>query len=297
MRRSRRAPKIPDGRLLGAHMSIAGGHHHAVEAAYRAGCTALQIFTKGNNQWAAKPLTEEGVRAFADARARYGVRCVVAHSSYLINLGTPDDALFEKSIDAFAIELERCEALDVSHLIFHPGAHVGSGEEAGLARVARGIDEAHRRLPGLRVKTTLELTAGQGSCLGHTFEHLGAILARVGAPERVAVCIDTCHMLAAGYDFRDADGYEETFARFDECVGIERIEAFHVNDSKKDVGSRVDRHETLGEGFLGDEPFRLLMNDARFVGVPMLLETPKGDDEVRADTGNLRKLVSTPLFE
>lgn len=289
--RSPLAPVIPDGVLLGAHMSIAGGHENAVFAAARAGCNALQIFTKGNNQWKAKPLSDDGIRAFAAARAEHGVDHVVAHSSYLINLGTPDDELFEKSIDAFCIELERCEALDVSHLIFHPGAHVGSGDEAGLARVAAGIDEAHRRLPGLKVKTTIEVTAGQGTCLGHTFLHLAAILDGVDGDERVAFCIDTCHLLAAGYELRTKDGYEETFAEFDRRIGVERIEAFHLNDSKKDLGCRVDRHESIGEGCLGDPPFRMLMNDARFRGVPMVLETPKGDDELAEDTRNLRRLV------
>ncbi|MFG0318948.1 MAG: deoxyribonuclease IV [Planctomycetota bacterium JB042] len=289
--RSELAPAIPDGVLLGAHMSIAGGHHHAVEAAVRAGCTALQIFTKGNNQWRAKPLEEEGVRAFAAARRQHGIDHVVAHASYLINLGTPDDALWEKSVDAFVVELERCEALDVSHLIFHPGAHVGSGEEAGLARVVEGIDEAHRRTSGLAVKTTVEITAGQGTCLGHTFEHLAAIVSGVAAPERVAVCLDTCHLLAAGYDLRTPGGYDATFEELDEAVGLGKVEAFHLNDSKKDLGCRVDRHEEIGEGFLGDAPFRMLMNDDRFRGVPMVLETPKGDDELAADTRNLRRLV------
>lgn len=290
--RSELAPVVPEGVRLGAHMSIAGGYFLAVEEAVRAGCTALQIFTKGNNQWRAKPLTDEDVRLFRDARAEHGLAHVVAHASYLINLGTPDDALFEKSVDAFRVELERCAALDVSHLIFHPGAHVGSGEEQGLARVVAGLDEAHRRTRGLSVRTTVEGTAGQGTCLGHRFEHLGALVSRVKEPERMAVCLDTCHLLAAGHELRTDEGYAATFDALDALVGLEKVEAFHLNDSKKDLGCRVDRHEAIGEGFLGEEPFRRLLNDPRFTGRTMVLETPKGDDGLVEDMRNLRRLVA-----
>lgn len=291
-RRDRRAPTIPAGHAIGAHMSIAGGLHRAIERAHVVGCAALQVFTKSSNQWAAKPLLEEDVRLWSEARARYLPGApVIAHDSYLINLGSPDDALHEKSLAAFRDELLRCEALGISNLVFHPGAHMGAGEAACMDRIAAALDRLHRELPGLRVKATLEITAGQGSCIGHRFEHLRGILERVAAPERVAVCLDTCHLLAAGYDIRSPGGYRAVMDELDAVVGIGKVEAFHVNDSRKGLGSRVDRHAAIGAGEVGIEAFRCLVNDARFVGVPMVLETPKEPDEVEADTANLRALV------
>ncbi len=289
--RSRLAPSVPAGRRLGAHMSIAGGLARAVESAYRAGCTALQIFTKANHQWAARPLDDAEVIAFRAACDRYDVAPVVAHASYLINLASPNDELWRKSYDAFLHELDRCDRLGISHLIFHPGAHVGAGVDAGVERVARAIDRAHEERPKLATRITIENTAGQGTCVGHRFEEIRDILARVRHAARVAVCLDTCHLLAAGYDIRDPAGYARTFDEVDRTLGVERIEAFHLNDSKKPLGSRVDRHETIGEGEVGLDAFRCLMNDERFVATPMILETPKGTDELRADTRNLRVLV------
>ena len=291
IRRSRLAPEIPAGRLLGAHLSVAGGLHRAMERARQTGCNAVQVFTKNNNQWAAKPISDDDAGAFRAARERHGVASVIAHASYLINLASPDDALWKRSIDAFRDELLRCEQLGITHLVFHPGAHVGGGDARGLARVAKALRSIHRDLRGLSVKTTIENTAGQGTCLGHRLDHLAELFDRVDAPGRVRFCIDTCHLLAAGYDFRTAAGYRATMDELAARVDLALVEAFHLNDSKRELGSRVDRHETIGEGEVGDEGFRHLMNDARFAHVPMVLETPKGKDEVRADTGNLRRLI------
>ena len=267
---------------FGAHMSMAGGHDRAVHAAHRVGFGTVQLFTKSNNQWRAAPLTDAHVSAFRAALAETGVDRPVAHNSYLINLGSPDDALWQKSIEALVVELERGEALGIADLVCHPGAHVGSGEEAGLERIARGLDEVHRRTAGFRIRVDLETTAGQGSCLGHRFEHLGAILGRVAEPERLGVCVDTCHVFAAGYSLDTPESYNGTIAELERAVGVGRVRAWHLNDSLKGRGSRVDRHAGIGRGMMGLEPFRHVVNDPRFAGLPMILETPKGTD---AETG------------
>jgi deoxyribonuclease IV len=281
---------VPPGALLGAHMSIAGGVHRAFERARKLGATALQVFTKSSNQWKARPLGDDEVREFRAGVRELGVRSVIAHDSYLINLASPDPALFEKSLAGFRDELLRCETLAIPNLVFHPGAHLGAGEERGIARVARALDRLHRDLRGIRVKATIELTAGQGSCLGHRFEHVRSILERTREPERLAVCVDTCHLFAAGYDIRTPAGYEATMQELDSVFTCARVEAFHLNDSKKPLGSRVDRHEHIGKGHLGLAPFRALLNDPRFRDVPKVLETEK-DDELTEDFVNLRKLV------
>jgi deoxyribonuclease-4 len=273
-------------------MSIAGGYHRALESAFEAGATALQIFTKNNNQWRAKPIADAEAAVFAATRARLGIAKVVAHSSYLINLASPDDALWEKSTAAFVEELLRCEALGVSHLIFHPGAHVGSSDAAAVKRVARALDRAHRETKGLRCRSTLEVTAGQGTCIGHRFEHLRGILDGLREPERAAVCLDTCHLFAAGYDISTAEGYAATMDELDRVVGCARVEAFHVNDSKKGLACRVDRHEHVAEGAIGATAFQCLMNDPRFTAVPMVIETPKEGKGVALDCRNLRRLVA-----
>ncbi len=275
---------------LGAHMSIAGGLEQAFGRALAAGCGVLQIFTKSNSQWRAKPLTEEDVQLFARTRAESGIARVVAHDCYLINLASPDPALWRKSHDAFAEEVERCERLGLQGLVMHPGAHMGAGEEAGLARIATALDEVHRRCPGYATRILLETTAGQGTSLGWRFEHLAGILMRVRESERIGVCLDTCHVFAAGYELRTEAGYRATMREFDRVVGLGRIEAFHVNDSKREFGSRVDRHEHVGRGKIGRAGFRWLMNDRRFRDVPMILETPKEDDMDRVNLAVLRGL-------
>jgi len=265
--------------LFGAHMSIAGGCHNAVAAGRAHGCQALQLFTKNSNQWNARDLTDGEVAAFRGALRGSGIRKTAAHDSYLINLASPDAALREKSTEAFADEVRRAERLGLDYLVTHPGAHVDSGEEAGLARVAAALDEVHARCPGFRVKVLLETTAGQGSCLGHRFEHLARILALVADPGRLGVCLDTCHVFAAGYALAPEAEYRATMREFDRVLGLRRLLAFHVNDSLKPFGSRVDRHAAIGKGELGLEPFRLLVNDPRSRTRPMILETPKEDEE------------------
>lgn len=259
-------------------MSIAGGVHNALDAGDSVGCEAIQIFTKSSRQWNAKPLSEDDVRTFREAHKASGVHTVVAHDSYLLNLGAPDRELRRKSVVAFVDEMERCEALGIPCLIAHPGAHTGAGERAGLRTIARSLDAIHRRCAGFKVRVTLEITAGQGSTLGYRFEHIRNIIDSARESERLRVCFDTQHAFAAGYDIRTREGYERTFAEFDDTIGTRLLAAFHLNDSKKELDCRVDRHEIIGKGYLDVEPFRLLMNDKRFYGLPMCLETPKGKD-------------------
>lgn len=274
---------------FGAHMSITGGLHRAFEHGERAGCDTVQLFTKNQQQWRAKPLADQEIALFQAAQQRTGFGPLVVHDSYLINLASPKDDVWDKSIAAFAEELERCAALGIPYLVTHPGAHTGSGEQAGLQREAVALNRLFGEGVGGDVLVLLETTAGQGSTLGSRFEHLARLIELVEHSERLAVCVDTCHLLAAGYDFRTPETYTATFETFDRLIGLERIKAFHLNDSQKDLGSRVDRHAHIGEGFVGLEGFRLLVNDARFEGLPMILETPKGDD-LAEDIANLAKL-------
>ncbi len=277
--------------ILGAHMSIAGGYFKAVNAAAELGMDCVQIFTKNNNQWRAKPLTEQDIQLFREAVEETGLTHPVAHDSYLINLASPDDALWQKSLDAFVIELERAEALGLIGVVMHPGSFVKSTEEEGLSRIIRAIDDAHRQTPDFQTQILLETTAGQGTNLGHRFEQLATIIDGVKESERLGVCVDTCHIFAAGYPLKSAQEYKQTMSEFDRLIGVDRIRAFHLNDSKKEFGSRVDRHEKIGEGFLGLEPFRHLLNDRRFAKVPMYMETPKGEEEgVLLDEINLKTL-------
>lgn len=261
--------------LFGAHMSIAGGYHNALLTAQQFGCDSVQLFTKNSNQWNAKALTEGDVRVFQETLAATDLRLPTAHDSYLINMASPDEALYRRSIEAFVVEVERAERLGLSYLVTHPGAHVGSGEEAGLARVATALDEVHQRCADYRVMVLLETTAGQGSCLGCRFEHLARIIELVQEPDRLGVCLDTCHVFAAGYELAPVKAFRATFREFDRLVGIERLKVLHLNDSLKPLGSKVDRHAHIGRGCLGIEPFRLLVNDKRFRDSPMILETPK----------------------
>ena len=281
------------GRWLGSHLSIAGGYYKAVETAGRLGLSCVQIFTKNNNQWRAKVLTEEDVRRFRDALEETGVAKPCAHSSYLINLASPDDALWRKSLDSFVVELERAEALGLLGLVIHPGSYVSSTEEDGLQKIVTALDDALRKTAGMEVEVWLETTAGQGSNLGWRFEHLGGILRHVADSSRIGVCVDTCHIFAAGYPLRKPADYQATMAELDALLGLQNVKAFHLNDSKRELGSRVDRHEHIGDGCLGREPFRHLLNDPRFTDVPMYMETPKGTREKDGkewDTVNLAKL-------
>jgi deoxyribonuclease IV len=281
----------PRGPLLGAHMSIAGGVGNALLDGKKVDCDAIQIFTKSSRQWASKPYSKEEIEQFVINRKETGITKVVAHDSYLLNLGSPDTALRVRSVAAFIDELERCEVLGVTNLIAHPGAHVGAGEAEGIKTIAKSLDEVHTACPGYNVKITLEITAGQGSNLGYRFEQIGNIMDATKESDRLRVCFDTEHAFAAGYDLRTKEGYERTFSEFDEAIGLERLAAFHLNDSKKEFHSRVDRHEHIGKGFIGIGAFGLLMNDKRFWGLPMCLETPKGPD-LKEDRENLTLLRS-----
>jgi deoxyribonuclease IV len=277
--------------LFGSHLSVAGGYYKAADAAAALGMDTVQIFTKNNNQWQAKPITDEDILLFREAVARGNLRKPCAHNSYLINVASAKDELWQKSLAAMVIEVERAEALGLEGVVMHPGSPVDSTEADGLSRIVTALDEVHRQTAGVHVKIWLETTAGQGSCLGHRFEHLQHILEQVATPERLGVCVDTCHIFAAGYPLATADEYRSTMQQFEDHIGIERICAFHLNDSKKPFGSRVDRHEHIGEGCLGLEPFRHVVNDPRFAEIPMYLETEKGDrDGEELDAINLRTL-------
>ena len=275
--------------LLGAHMSIAGGVHTAIERAVRIGCTALQMFVKNNNQWKGKALSDEDVATYKDALSKARIGPVVVHDTYLINLCASDRSILRKSRDALTDELQRCEKLGVDYLNFHPGAHMGRGEKEGIERIAESLNMIHTRTKGFRVKSVIESTAGQGTALGYKFEQLKDMIDLVDEQERMAVCIDTCHIFAAGYDIVSEEGYHRTFREFDDIIGLDRLVAFHVNDSKRELGSRVDRHEHIGKGKIGLEGFRLIMNDERFVNIPKILETPKSDD-MHEDVENMAVL-------
>ncbi len=277
--------------ILGAHMSIAGGYYRAVEAAHAAGCDCVQIFTKNNNQWRAKPLSRDDITRFRDALERLEIGHPISHDSYLINLASPDEALWKRSVEAFRVELERAEQLGIPYVVTHPGSYTVSTEAEGLARVALALNQVHRELPRIKAQCLLEITAGQGTNLGWRFEHLAEILRQVDRQERVGVCFDTCHAFAAGYDLRTRAGYRAAMRELDGLVGLERIKAFHLNDSVRELGSRVDRHAAIGLGKLGTEAFGLLLADRRFGQVPMYLETPKGThDGEDWDVTNLRVL-------
>jgi deoxyribonuclease-4 len=277
--------------LFGAHMSIAGGCHNALLEAHTQGCSTVQLFTKNSNQWNARDLTDDEVQLFRSTLRRTRLRLPMAHDSYLINLASPDEALYRRSLDAFTDEVRRAEQLGLRYLVMHPGAHMDTGEEAGLARVAGALDEVHGRCPGFRVQVLLETTAGQGTTLGHRFEHLGRILSLVAQPERLGVCFDTCHVFAAGYALAPEKEYRATLRAFDRAAGLKQLRVFHVNDSLKPQGSRVDRHAHIGRGQMGLEPFRLLVNDRRFRNRPMVLETAKEDEDGKAmDAVNLATL-------
>jgi deoxyribonuclease-4 len=275
---------------FGAHMSIAGGPTRALDEAAELGCTALQVFTRAPSQWASKPIDAETARAFREALAASAVRVAAAHDSYLINLASPDEELYRRSIEAFVDEMHRAEALGLHYLVMHPGAHLDGTEEEGLARVALALDEVHRRCKGQAVRVLIETTAGQGTTLGHRFEHLGRILSLVKDADRLGVCLDTCHVFAAGYGLWPKAEYEATMRHLSRVVGLERVRLFHVNDSKKGKGSRVDRHAHIGKGEIGLGAFRLLVSDRRFHDRGMVLETPKEEGDVQMDPVNLAVL-------
>ena len=280
--------------LLGTHISISGGVHLAFQRARSIECTTMQVFTKNNTQWRARPLTDDDVRNYRDLADHAGIAPVVAHATYLINLCAVNRTTLNRSRRTFVNELQRCETLGIHALIFHPGSHLGKGETEGVRRIVESLNMAHAKTPGYRTKTTLETMAGQGTTIGHRFEHLGEIIDRVERGDRMAVCIDTCHLFAAGYDITTEDGWEKTIEEFDTVIGSHRLAAIHVNDSRRPLGSRVDRHEHIGKGLMGLTPFRMLMNDPRLLHIPKILETEKSED-MHEDVENmalLRSLIS-----
>ncbi|MEX2173415.1 MAG: deoxyribonuclease IV [Pirellulaceae bacterium] len=277
--------------LLGAHMSIAGGYYKAVEEAHRCGCDVVQIFTKNNNQWRAKPIADDEATRFAAALRELKIAHPLSHASYLINLASPVAELWEKSVAALAVELERAARLGIPYVVVHPGSYTTSNETDGLAAVARGLSAVYALLPHDSSQVLLEITAGQGTNLGWKFAHLAEILAQTQQPERVGICFDTCHAFAAGYDLREPSVYRAMWGEFDELLGLARLKAIHLNDSKRELGSRIDRHEHIGCGQIGLGGFRLLLTDERLLHIPMYLETPKEDPQEEPwDVVNLRTL-------
>jgi len=275
--------------LLGAHMSIRGGVSMAIERARAIRCTAMQIFVKNNMQWFARSLTRAEICAFLNHVQRSELLSVFGHANYLINLATTNPQFHANSIRALAEELVRADQLELPFLVLHPGAHLGAGEEAGLEKIVDSVDVVFRRIPKVRTKIALEITAGQGSCIGHRFEHLAYIIANVREPERLRVCLDTAHLFAAGYEIDSEAGVRKVFREFDRVIGRSRLVAIHVNDSKTSRGSRVDRHEHIGKGRIGLDAFRFIMRSPRFRKIPKVLETPKRQDLVE-DVMNLKKL-------
>ncbi|MDD2851012.1 MAG: deoxyribonuclease IV [Desulfuromonadaceae bacterium] len=268
---------------LGAHMSISGGLHLAIDRAVAAGCNAVQIFTRNSNQWKGKPVSEADAALFCTKFAASGLHEVVSHDIYLINLAAPSGETREKSLAAFRDELETCARLSIKKIVMHPGSHLADSPQAGLMRVIEAFDQLFSEVPYFEGRVLIETTAGQGSNLGRTFEELAAIIHGSRFPDKFGVCFDTCHTFAAGYNTATEEGYAETMAQFDRLIGLDRLLCFHLNDSKKGLGSRVDRHEHIGQGTLGLNPFRFIINDPRFASVPKILETPKGDhDEMDA---------------
>jgi len=275
---------------FGAHVSISGGVFNAPQNGVEATCEVVQIFTKNQVQWRVPPLTDDEIEKFRSEQKRTGVQVVSVHASYLINLGGFDSQKLKQSRENFLIEMQRAEALGIPFLVVHPGSHTGRGEKEGLQRIAESLNWALARCPDFKLKILLETTAGQGDNLGYTFEQLAKIISQVQAPERVGVCVDTCHIFAAGYEIRTAAGYQKTMKQLDELIGIHEVGVIHANDSKKGLGSRVDRHTHIGEGELGRAPFRHFVNDARLQDVPMIIETPDRDMDVE-NLRRLRKLV------
>lgn len=277
--------------LLGAHTSIAGGYYKAVEEAHRIGADVVQVFTKNASQWRAKPIGDDEATLFVTALKERKIAHPVSHASYLINLASADELLRQKSIEAMIVELQRADQLGIPHVIVHPGAYTTLSEEAGLALVAKSIDDVLRRMPNVKAQITLELTAGQGTCLGCSLAQLASIIEQTRRGERVGVCVDTCHAFAAGVDLRDRKVYLAFWREFDDRLGLDRLKAIHLNDSKRELGSRVDRHEHIGRGQLGRKAFRHILKDRRLRNVPMYLETAKGEHDGESwDVINLRTL-------
>jgi deoxyribonuclease-4 len=276
--------------LLGAHFSIAKGLHQALFTARDYECTAAQVFTKNSSTWKEKTLSDENIRLFDEARKKTGIRHIASHTSYLINMASPEKKKYSMSCEALKQELIRCTALKIPLVILHPGSHMKNGAEAGIERIASAVNRVFDKLPEDPTRLLLETTAGQGFNIGHTFDQMAAIMGKVEDRDRLGVCLDTCHIFTAGYDLRTKAAYQKTFNTFDSAIGLEHLYWIHLNDSMREMGSRIDRHENIGQGFIGETAFKLLMNDIRLQGIPKVLETPKGKGEKDWDQINLKKL-------
>ena len=277
---------------MGAHLSIAGGLHKAVFNASEYGCSALQIFTKNANTWKERRLSDDDIEQFDAARKKTGIRWICSHAAYLINLASPDPGKFERSMEALENELVRSSQLNLPYVIMHPGSHMGAGEGTGLRRVSEGINRVFDRVPEATSQLLLETAAGQGSNVGHTFEQLAAISDKVEVKERIGFCLDTCHVFAAGYDLRTKTAYRETMQAFYRVIGLDRLRVIHLNDTKKGLGSRIDRHEHIGRGAIGINAFTFILNDPQLKGLPKIIETPKKEGPVDYDRINLNRLRS-----
>ncbi len=277
--------------IIGGHMSISGGFREAPERANKIGLNSMQVFTKNQRQWIAKPLDMDDVQEYKENMKKFGIRITVAHASYLVNLAAPADENFKKSVDSMVHELERCDALDIPYLIFHPGAHMGKGEDYGLKRIVQGLDEIISRFNG-KAKITIETTAGQGSNLGYKFEQIQYMIENVSDKDRIRVCMDTCHIFAAGYELRSRNGYEKTMEEFENTVGFKNLVAVHLNDSEKALGSRVDRHAQIGYGYIGRQGMKNILFDKRFQEIPLILETPGGEELYPQDLRIINEILS-----
>jgi len=288
---SGRRRKINRGPLVGAHMSIAGGVENAILHAENAGCPTVQMFNKSNNQWAARPLSAEEVDRFHAAAQRTGIAPIISHTAYLINCASPDSTLYKRSVKALEIEYARCDLLKIDYLVMHPGAHIGSGAKNGIERIARALNTVLGTHADGQTMICLEATAGAGSIIGSTFDELRAIIDLVEHPSRVGVCLDTCHIFAAGYDIRTIGKYKTVIKTFDRQLGLDRLRVWHLNDSQGELGSRKDRHEHIGKGLIGKDAFGFILRDRRFAGVPKILETPKMENGREMDRVNLALLL------
>jgi deoxyribonuclease IV len=281
---------------LGAHLSIAKGFDHAVYEARSLGCNALQIFTKNASAWKEREISDPEILRFHQAKHETGIEIIVSHTSYLINLASADPEMRKKSIQALKAEMRRAGQLDLSYVVIHPGAHKGAGVKQGLDRIAESLDIVFDQLTPPIPLLLLETTAGQGSSLGSCFDQLSTIMENVFKSENLGVCMDTSHIFAAGYDIRTDESYDHTMNAFSSTIGFQHLHLFHLNDSKKEIGSRIDRHEHIGKGFIGIDAFKRIMNDSRFINVPKIIETPKENNMDHVNL-NLLKMIMNELHE
>lgn len=275
--------------LVGCHVSVSGGIEKAPQRAVDFGCEVMQVFTANQRQWTPKPITEEQTQLYKENLKKSGIQSVVSHNSYLTNLGGFEEEKLVKSLKQFEDELIRCDRLEIPYLVFHPGSHLGKGVDFCLEQIAKNIDNVLENIGGTKTLLLLENTAGQGTNVGFDFEHLKRIIDLSKNPEKFGVCFDTCHGFQAGYDIRTKESYDATFQKFDEIIGLDRLKVFHFNDAKFDVGMNKDRHHNLGDGFIGLEPFRWIVSDERFKDVPMILETPNGDEKWTEEIERLKE--------